>query len=406
MTESATAGEPDEAPSPELRIDRDVHRVTVGDREIILVGTAHVSRSSVETVERVLADERPDRVCVELDPQRYRALSEGDKWEALDLREVLRRKQLATLLVNLLLASYQRRIGLELGVEPGAELLAATRTAERLGIPFELSDRDVRVTLRRASRSISWFRKIQLMSEIVAGLLSSPEVTEEQLEELKEQDALTGLLDEIGRELPALKTALIDERDAYLAEKIRSAEGRRIVAVVGAGHVAGIRRTLEDEADVDLAALEVIPPPSPVWKILGWGIPALIVGSLLWLAWAKGPDVAGENLLFWVLVNGIPCGLGALAALAHPLTVLAAVVSAPFTSLTPVIGAGYVTAFVQAWVRPPRIHELKTVVDDVAAPRGWWSNRLLRILLAFVLPTIGSAIGTYLGGAKILSALF
>ena len=384
----------------------DVHRVRQGDREFILVGTAHVSRESADLVREVVQRERPDHVCVELDEQRYQALVQKKRWDNLDLRQIIRRKQLATLLVNLMLSSFQKRIGDKLGVLPGTELLEATRAAEEAGIPFSLSDRSVRVTMLRAWRLMSLWQRAKMFTALIAGLLGGADLTEEELRELRKKDVLSEVMEQLASGMPALKRVLIDERDVYLAEKIRSAEGQRVVAVVGAGHVPGIIRTLDEQAPVDLEPLDHIPPVSPAWTWVGWSIPAIIVGSLGLIAWSKGADVAGKSLRFWILANGIPSSLGAVLALAHPLTVLAAFVAAPITSLTPVIGAGYVTAFVQAYVRPPRVRDIHEVGEAAGTFVGWWRNRLLRVLLAFIFSTLGSMVGTYVGGYEIISNLF
>lgn len=381
--------------------ERDVWRVGLPDREVVVVGTAHISRESVELVRRVIAEERPDRVCIELDERRFQALTRPQHFEGLDLRELIRTRQLATLLVNLVLAGYQRSLGIQLGVRPGSELLEAARAAEAAGIPVDLCDRDIRITLRRAWGSLSLWERARALSGLVAGMIEGQELDEEALRALREQDVLSRLLDELGRELPRLKVALIDERDAYLAEGIRRAEGRRLVAVVGAGHVQGILRELRRAAPVDRAELDVLPPPSRFWKVLGWAVPAFILAALAWIGLRRGAGAAGADLGFWILANGVPCALGAVAALAHPVTVASAFLAAPVTSLTPIIGAGYVTAFVQAWLRPPYVREFAEVVDDLRHPAGWWRNRLLRVLLVFVLTTLGSLLGTWVGGAHI-----
>ena len=380
-------------------------RIAVGDREFVLVGTAHISRESAVLVREVIERERPDRVCVELDRQRFEALSERRRWEALDLKQLIRNQQLAALLANLLLVSYQKRLGGMLGVEPGAELLEATRVAEELSIPISLCDRDVRVTLRRAWASMGFFKKMALAGTLVASMFERPEISEDDLRRLRDQDVLSELMRELGEAMPALKRTLIDERDAYLARRMLDAPGRRVVAVVGAGHVEGIRRALEENADVDLAAIDAVPPVSSAWKWIGWGIPALIVGALVAIGVTKGAGVAGENLAYWIVANGVPSTLGATLALAHPLTIVSAFFVAPVTSLTPVIGAGYVLAFIQAWLRPPVVKEFESLAEDVGDARAWWRNRILRILLVFVLTTVGSLIGTYVGGYEILRNL-
>jgi pheromone shutdown-related protein TraB len=384
----------------------DVHVLEAGGREFILVGTAHISRESAELVREVIEKERPDAVCVELDAQRFQALAEKQRWNSLDLKQVIRSKQLSALIVNLLLASYQKKLGGALGVVPGTELLEATKVAKEYGIPVALCDRDVRITLRRAWASMSFFKKAQLLSVLLAGAFTQPDLSEEELRRIRQRDVLTELMDELGEALPEIKRVLIDERDAYLAHKIRETPGRRIVAVVGAGHVEGMSRALLAPQTTDLSEFETVPPLSAAWKWVGWGIPATIVGSLGYIAWSKGAEVAGQNLLYWIVANGVPSTLGAVVALAHPVTIAAAFFVAPITSLTPVIGAGYVLAFLQAWIQPPFVWELEHVADEAASPGRWWRNRLLRILLVFVLTTIGSLIGTYVGGYEILSNLF
>jgi pheromone shutdown-related protein TraB len=395
----------EETELPRREWPNDVLRLEIAGREVVLVGTAHISRESVELVREVIEHERPDTVCIELDAQRFAALSQKKRFESLDLKQVIRSRQLAALIANLLLASYQKRLGGKLGVKPGTELLEAARVAEEHGIPVALCDRDVRVTLRRAWASMSLWKKTKLMSEVLAATFEHPELDEEELRRLREKDVLSELMDELGEAMPGLKRVLIDERDRYLSHRIREAEGRKLVAVVGAGHVAGMRRALEQNEPIDLHALEEVPPVAPVWKWLGWGIPAVIVGALAWIGLTKGPEVAGENLVYWILANGIPSTLGAAAALAHPATVAAAFFVAPVTSLTPVIGAGYVLAFVQAYLRPPLVSEFEGVSEDIGSVAGWWRSRLLRILLVFILTTVGSLIGTYVGGIEILSNL-
>lgn len=384
---------------------RDVHRVEVGGREILLVGTAHVSQRSVDLVREVIEREQPDAVCIELDAGRFEALSSQKKFEEQDLREVLKNKQLATLMLNLILASYQRRLGLKLGVAPGSELMEAARAAQDHDIPIALCDRDVRVTLRRAWQSLSWWQRLRLVGELGASLFEDTEVSEEELARIREQDVVTEVMAELGRLMPDLKRVLIDERDAYLAHEILETEGQRLVAVVGAGHVDGMKGRLERDERADLDEINAIPPDSGWLKVVGWGIPLIIVGSIVAIAFTQGPEAAGENAMIWFLANAIPSGLGALVALGHPATIVAAALSAPFTSLTPLIGAGYVAAFTQLWSTPPRVGDFGTVGDDLAVAKRWWQSRLMRIFLVFVLTTLGSLLGTYTGGFGVLRNL-
>jgi len=383
----------------------DVARIAVGEREFVLVGTAHISRESVELARRVIAEEKPDCVCLELDQRRYEALTQETPFESLDLKEVIRRGQLSTLILNLVLASYQRRLGGQLGVTPGTELLEAARVAQAAGIPIELCDRDVRITLRRAWDSLSFWRRCLLLSTSITALFQPQEISEEEIRHLRRQDVLSALMKEIGDEFPDLKAVLIDERDAYLAERMQSALGRRVVAVVGAGHVAGIRTALTRAARVNLAPLEALPPTSPLWKLAGWSIPAAVIGAIVFIGWRHGVAAAWGSALVWSASTGVPAMAGAAAAFAHPLTAVVALLAAPITTLTPLIGVGHVAALAQAYLQPPLVREFQSVPDEIGTLSRWWSNRLLRIFLVFLLTTLGGSLGVFVGGAEILKKL-
>jgi len=384
----------------------DVHIINKGEREYILIGTAHISRQSADLVREVIEKEKPDVVCVELDEKRFRALSEKNRWENLDLKQIIKEKQLSTLIINLVLASYQKKLGEKLGVAPGTELLEATSVAKELNIPIELCDREVRITLRRAWHSMSFWQKLKFMFGGVGSLFEKQELTEEKLAELRSKDVLSEMMEGLGKTLPVLKKVLIDERDTYIAEKMKNAAGKKIVSVVGAGHAKGIVNHINNENKAALEEIEKIPPSSPLVKIIGWGIPAIILGSIFYIGYAKGFAQAGDNALFWILANGIPSAIGAAIAFGHPLTILTAFVAAPITSLSPLIGAGYVAAFVQAYFRPPVVKEFKTVTADFNKPLMWWKNKLLRVFLVFILSSLGSVVGTYLGFFKIVSNVF
>jgi pheromone shutdown-related protein TraB len=383
-----------------------VRVLNVAGREIILVGTAHVSRDSVELVREVISRERPDTVCLELDARRHEALSQQRSWESLNLREVIRKRQLATLLVNLVLHSYQKRLGMKLGVMPGSELLEASLAARELGIEIALCDRDIRVTLRRAWYTLSFYRKSMLIAVLFASLFEKPDLTEEQINQIRQQDVLSDLLQELGKAMPEIKQVLIDERDTYLAEKIRKTPGRKIVAVVGAGHLEGMTRALLEQNEVDLATLEIIPPVSLAWKAFGWSIPAVILGSIGYVWWAKGLAAAGDNVLYWFLANSIPAGIGCALAMAHPGAIAAAFFSAPFTTLSPVIGSGHVAALAQAYLQPPLVHEFQTMSEEMVSPKFWWKNRVLRIFLVMILTSLGGFVGIWIGSVGVISNIF
>ena len=391
---------------PSSEYPSDVHAIQFEDKTILLIGTAHISQESVDLVNEVISKERPDTVCLELDEKRFKALTQKKQWQSLDLKEIIKKKQLSTLMINLLMASYQKKLGGQLGVQPGAALLNAAKTAEENDIPVTLIDRDVRVTLRRAWKSTSLFKKGYLLTTIFASLFDSTEISEEKLAEMKQKDVLSDLMDEMGSALPDVKRVLIDERDIYLCEKIKTTEGKRLVAVVGAGHVAGIKEVFKDDHSTELEEINTIPPVSGLWKTIGWSIPLLILGSLVTIGIQKGAADAGANLLYWILANGIPSAIGGVLAFANPVTVIGAFIAAPITSLTPVIGAGYVAAFIQVMRTPPVVKEFETVGDDMGKLTGWWKNKLLRLFLVFLFTGLGSSVGTYIGGYEIITNLF
>jgi pheromone shutdown-related protein TraB len=384
----------------------DVQFITKDGREFIIIGTAHVSRQSADLVRQVIENEKPNTVCIELDEKRYKSLSEKNRWENLDLKQIIKEKQLSTLLINLVLASYQKKLGEKLGVTPGAELLEASNVAKENNIPIELCDREVRITLRRAWHSMGLWQKIKFLTGGLAGIFEKQELTEEKLAELRSKDVLSEMMDELGKAMPVLKKVIIDERDQYLAEKMKESKGQKVVSVVGAGHVKGIVSAMESNAKINLKEIEVIPKQSPIAKIIGWGIPAIIIASILFIGYSKGLSEAGDNAIFWILANGIPSSIGALIALAHPFTIITAFLAAPVTSLTPLIGAGYVAAFVQAYFQPPLVKDFQNVAENTRKFSMWWKNKLLKVLLVFILASLGSVLGTYVGLFEIVKNVF
>ena len=376
-----------------------VTRVESNGREIIIVGTAHVSRDSVTEVKAIIADERPDRVCVEIDASRERALTEGNSWSSLDIFQVIKQRKGFLLLANLVLSSFQRRLGLDLGVKPGEEMLEAIESARELGIPYSLCDREIHTTLRRAWAKSSLWAKNKMLAALLGSIFTREKLGAEEIESLKRKSALDEMLDELSDYLPAAKKVLIDERDTYLAANIYTAEGAKIVAVVGAGHVPGIVRELErfgtsDELPV-IDDLAVVPPPGIIARSIKWVIPAIVVGLIGWGFYRSGWDGGVQMLMRWILVNGTLSAIGAAVAFAHPITVIAAFVAAPITSMNPTIGVGFVTGLIEAVVRKPRVEDFEAIQDDILTFRGFFRNRLTRILLVFFFSTVGSAIGTF-----------
>lgn len=373
----------------------DIQRLHLDDREFVIIGTAHISKDSVATVQAVIEEEAPDTVCVELDTQRHQALRNPRHWESLNLVQVLRQGQAPFLLANLALASFQKRMGLHTGVKPGAELAAAAVAAEEFGCELQLVDRNIRTTLLRAWRKAGFWKKLHLFSTLLVSLFETQEINEEELARLRQSDTLSVMLDEMSDILPTVKTILVDERDTYMAHHIRQSPGKKIVAVVGAAHLPGILKKIgRDFAREEIDELDVVPEKTRFSKVLPWLIPAVVVGLFVYGFMAGNTDQLASAAVAWILANGILSALGALAALGHPLTILAAFVAAPITSLNPTIGAGFITGLVQALVAPPHVRDFESVAEDIASMRGWWRNRLTRVLLVFLLSSLGSAAGT------------
>jgi pheromone shutdown-related protein TraB len=373
----------------------DIHHITLDDREFVLVGTAHISQDSVDTVKAVIQDEKPDTVCVELDEQRHRALRNPRHWESLNLVQVLRQGQAPFLLANLTLASFQKRMGLQTGVKPGAELAVAAETADEMGLDIQLVDREIRTTLLRAWRKAGFWKKMNLFATLLASLFETQELNEEELAKLRQTDTLSAMLDEMSKVLPTVKTILVDERDTFMAYHIRQSPGDKVVAIVGAAHLPGILKKIEQEINAeDIGSLSVIPEKTTFSKLIPWLIPAVVVGLFVYGFMAGNTEQLANAAVAWILANGVLSALGALIALGHPLTILAAFVAAPITSLNPTIGAGFVTGLVQAIMAPPKVKDLEGVSEDIAGLGGWWRNRLTRVLLVFFLSSLGSAAGT------------
>ena len=384
----------------------DIYRIkTSDDREIVLIGTAHISKVSKELVRETIENEKPDTICVELDEGRAKSIQDPERWKKTDLKEVIKKKQLATLIANLVLGSYQKRMGEQTGVKPGSELKEAVDLAGEKEIPVVLADRDIKITLRRTWACTPWYRKFSLLGGLFGSIFDKTEISEEDLAKIKEQDALNSMMQEFGKSFPEVKQVLIDERDQFLASKIKNAPGQKVVAVVGAGHMKGIADIIEGDKELPSEeSISVIPKGAPIWKIIGWAIPLAIVASIIFVGYKAGVAKAGELSLQWAMLTGGGAMLGTIIAGGHPLTILVALVAAPFTGLTPLIGVGFFTALTQVYMRPPRVSEMETLSDDIWQVKRWWKNRVTRVILCFLCPGIPAIIGKILAIFQIYQA--
>ena len=380
-----------------------VHEILIDEKQILLIGTAHISQSSVDEVNDVIEQEKPDTVCIELCASRHQAMMDKDQWKNMDIFKVVREGKSFLLFANLIMTAFQKRLGSQLGVKPGAEMLAAAEASERVNSELLLADRDVKITLQRTWRGMPFWGRMKVLSQLLASLFIREEISKEEIEKLKESDALSEAMQILADQSPDMKRILIDERDQFMAEKIRQAPGKRIVAVVGAGHVKGLTGELEREHN--LAELETLPPPGKLGIWLKWGIPTLIVGLIGYGFFAVDTDVSIEMIQRWFLINGTLSAIGTAIAFGHPITVATAFVAAPFTSLNPAVAAGWVAGLVEAFLRKPQVRDFENLADDITHLRGFWQNNITRILLVVMFANLGSAIGTFAGGFAIASLL-
>ncbi|MBN1382605.1 MAG: TraB/GumN family protein [Deltaproteobacteria bacterium] len=373
---------------------QNVHRLTLPDKEIILIGTAHVSHESVELVEKIIAEEKPDVVCVELCQARLDAIQQKSKWHETDIVKVIRNNQASLLLSQLLMSSFQRRIAQRIKITPGEEMIRAMNKAEEVNAEVVLADREIRVTLLRTWRRMRLWSKIKFISEMFLSLFMTEDISEEDIEKLKEHDMLEMALETIGKKLPEVKATLIDERDEFLAHRIRNVSGKKVVAVVGAGHVPGIMNNLDREISID--EINGIPPAGKWARYFGWVFSALIVGLFVFGFFYSGRQT-GVNMVFsWSVITAVCASIGAIVLLSHPLTIIASALSAPLATLHPLIATGWVAGLTEATFRKPQVKDFLALTNDITSIRGFFRNKITRVLLLIAVVNLTTSIGTFL----------
>lgn len=391
------------ADEPVIEINRDGVDYT-------LLGTAHVSQASVDAVRHHIDHGEFDAVAIELCPSRHRALTDENAWREMNLFAIIRQGKAGMMMASLALSAYQRRIAEQFGIEPGAEMKMAMQVADEHQLPVQLIDREIGITLKRTSSKLSWWQRWVLTNGMIFSVFSREQIAEEDIERLKQGDILNETFSEFASQSPALFEGLIAERDQYMAARLRqeneNSPGRRVLAVVGAGHLNGLAEALQQPSIPvrEVGRLNELPPPSKVWKILPWLILAAVVTGFA-IGFVRSPELGLSLVLTWVIINGGLSALGALIARAHPLTIITALCAAPFTSLNPTIGAGMVTGAVEAWLRKPKVADFESLRDDVVQWSGWWRNRVARVFLVFFLANLGSAIGTWIAGFSMVRQL-
>jgi pheromone shutdown-related protein TraB len=376
-----------------------------------LLGTAHVSRASVDAVEALMAQRAFDVVAVELCATRHQAMTKPDDFARWDIFKVIRDGKIGMVAANLALSAYQRRLAEQLGIEPGAEMRAAIDAAGQRDVPLWCIDRDIGTTLRRTHAALGFWRKLTMMSGLAASLVVKDEVDEQEIERLKQGDILESSFHEFAQRDESLFRSLIDERDRFMAASLReksASAGSRVLAVVGAGHLAGLARYLAEDARdprTEILELNQIPPPKPWGTWIGIAITVFVLGGFAW-GFYQGADIGTDLVLRWVLMTGIGGALGCLAAGGHPLSLLGAFVASPLTPFHPALSSGMVSAWIEASLRKPQVEDFSRLRDDVGSLKGWWHNRVARVLVNFFLTNLGTVAGIYLAGWGILKQLF
>lgn len=387
-----------------------VRRIEANGREIILVGTAHISKESIEEAATVIRTEHPDRVCIELDEGRLQAMNNEKGWQELDIVKVLKEGKGFLLLANLVLSSFQKKMGQDIGVKPGDEMKEAIRVSAEEGIPTAMVDRPIHTTLQRAWAKNGLWGKSKLLALLVSSAFSNEELGSEDIENLKEQGAMDGMMEELAKYLPKIKEVLIDERDRYLASRIWEAEGRKLVAILGAGHLPGTETYLHELAagtkKSDTSDISTVPPKTLGGKIAGWAFPAVLL--LLFAAgfFTGGAVASADMLVRWLLWNGTLAAVGTAVALGHPLAIATAFIGAPIATINPFIGVGLFSGLVQALLRKPQVRDMENLAQDVTSVRGFYRNRISHVLLVFFLSSLGGAIGNFIAVPALIGSLF
>jgi len=383
--------------------EENITRLQIDDKEIILIGTAHVSKNSAEQVKEVVEAENPDSICIELDEKRYQSITNENKWQDTDIFKIVKERKSTLLLMNLAISSFQKRMAKQFGINAGQEMIQGMESAEETGAELVLADRDIQVTFSRVWGNIGFKGKMMLLTQILAGIISKESISEEEMEKMKEQDMINAMLQEFTEQFPKLKEPLIDERDQYLSQKIKEAPGDKVVAILGAAHVPGI--TKEIHKDHNLTKLSERPPKSKWPKIIGWAIPIFIILTIT-LSFIMNPSVGLQQLISWLLWNGSLAAIGTAIAFGHPLAILTSLLAAPITSLDPFTASGWFAGFVQAYFIRPTVKDFEKISEDVFSIKGFWRNRATRVLLVVIFSNLGSSLGTFIGGADVIRLFF
>ncbi len=396
-------------------MEEPIQSLSIGEGTITILGTAHVSRASADMAKELIESKQHDVVCIELCQSRFNAMTDPNALAKMDLFDVIRSGKASMVTASLALGSYQQRMAEQLGIEPGLEMKTSIKHAKELDLPVVVIDREVGTTLKRVYHNVPFWKRLYIIAGLFTSVVSRETVSEEEIEKLKTGDLLETTFAQFSEDANDLFVPLIDERDRYMTAKLlqtlKDYPGKNLLAVVGAGHVKGMISYLQkhsQDSSYDpskvTSELDIIPKKRSWLKFIPWIIVALVLFGF-YLGFQKSPDLGWSLIWQWIVINGSLSALGAAIAGAHLLTIITAFIAAPITSLNPTIGAGMVTAAMELFIRKPTVNDFSDLRKDTSSAWGWRKNRVARILLIFILSSLGSAIGTYVAGFRIFGQL-
>ena len=381
-------------------MEKNLEVINYQNKTLYLIKTAHVSKNSVEDVKRIIDEIKPDAICIELDKERKETVFNKEGWRNTDITKVIKEHKVGFLLVNVILSSFQKRMAAKMDTQSGGEMLEGIKKAEELKVPLILADRNIKTTFKRIWNSLGLKEKMKLLMAIVMAIFDDEDINEEDLARLKEADSLDVALAEVGKDLPTVKRILVDERDMYLAAKIKSAPGEKIVAIIGAAHAKGIKNHLNE--DIDLKKLDDISKKkSLLGEIIKWSIPALLIFIVIYTLFIN-LDTGINQIKNWILLTGSLSALGALIAFSHPLTILVAFIAAPITTIHPLLASGWFAGLAEAYLKKPRVKDFEDLSLDTDSFKGFYKNRVTHILLVVILTNVFSSLGTIIGSIDII----
>lgn len=371
-----------------------LERIFLNGREIILVGTAHISLASAELAKKTIETEKPDCVGIELDEQRFHQLQQQTKWQQTNVGQIVKEGKTNLLLLNIFLSNLQRKLGESVSVKPGYEMMVAAQTAAAQHLPIALLDRNIDITMKRAFSLTPLKEKLKIIFYLIGGTFSGDQekLTPEKIEELKQTDMVTALIQELGKKAPVIKKVLVDERDLFIASQILQNPAKKMVCILGAGHLQGIQQLLQSQQSIDTKPLLQLPPKGWIAKAAIWIVPILFSIVMLWAFWSKGVDTVLHFAIYWILITGTASAIGAAIAKAHPVSIITAFAISPLSTIHPLLASGWVAAAMETKYKHPQVQDFEKL-NRLNSYSDYEKNRVTHILMVAAYTNLGSTIG-------------